>query len=151
MALTETDVMSWRGQTLVDGNGDKIGKIEEIYLDAETDVPEWALVTTGMFGTKQSFVPIQDATSSDDGNASASRSPSRPSRTRRRSIPTAACPTRKRPTSTALRPRLPAAARHEQPAGDGRDLSGPDTDDAMTRSEEELRVGTTEREPAACA
>ena len=28
----------------------------------------------------------------------------------------------------------------------GRDTSGPTTDDAMTRSEEELRVGTTERE-----
>jgi hypothetical protein len=28
----------------------------------------------------------------------------------------------------------------------GRDLSGPTTDDAMTRSEKELRVGTTQRE-----
>ena len=30
--------------------------------------------------------------------------------------------------------------------GSGHDTSGPNTDDAMTRSEEELRVGTTERE-----
>ena len=68
MALTETDVMQWRGENLVDSNGDKIGKIEEIYLDAETETPEWALVTTGMFGTKQSFVPIQDASAGDNGD-----------------------------------------------------------------------------------
>jgi sporulation protein YlmC with PRC-barrel domain len=68
VALTETDVRQWRGQNLVASDGDKIGKIEEIYLDAETDVPEWALVTTGMFGTKQSFVPIQDASAGENGD-----------------------------------------------------------------------------------
>ena len=62
MATTEHDVLSWRGQNLIDSHGDKIGKIEEIYLDADSNAPEWALVTTGLFGTKQSFVPIQDAT-----------------------------------------------------------------------------------------
>ena len=62
MATTEHDVLSWRGQNLMDSNDDKIGKIEEIYLDADSNAPEWALVTTGMFGTKQSFVPIEDAT-----------------------------------------------------------------------------------------
>ena len=47
MATTEHDVLSWRGQNLIDSHGDKIGKIEEIYLDADSNVPEWALVTTG--------------------------------------------------------------------------------------------------------
>ena len=68
MATTEHDVLSWRGQNLIDSNGDKIGKIEEIYLDADSNAPEWALVTTGMFGTKQSFVPIQDATPGENGD-----------------------------------------------------------------------------------
>ncbi|MFL6225842.1 MAG: YsnF/AvaK domain-containing protein, partial [Actinomycetes bacterium] len=35
---------------------------------------------------------------------------------------------------------------HVQDTAVGRDTSGPTTDDAMTRSEEELRVGTTQRE-----
>jgi hypothetical protein len=65
MATTHTDVLSWRGQTLIDANDDKIGKIEDIYLDADSNEPEWALVTTGMFGNKQSFVPIQDGTEGD--------------------------------------------------------------------------------------
>jgi sporulation protein YlmC with PRC-barrel domain len=52
---------------MVDSDGDKIGKIEEIYLDAETNEPEWAVVTTGLFGTKQTFVPIGDASTSGDG------------------------------------------------------------------------------------
>ncbi len=67
MPTTREDVLSWRGQDMVDADGDKIGTIEEIYLDAETDEPEWAVVTTGLFGTKQSFVPIGDASSTGDG------------------------------------------------------------------------------------
>src|SRR3954447_25755688 len=67
MATTRDDVLSWRGQDMVDNDGDKIGKIEEIYLDAETNEPEWAVVTTGLFGTKQTFVPIQDASQTGDG------------------------------------------------------------------------------------
>src|SRR3954463_4333185 len=67
MAQHREDVLSWRGQTLYDNDADKVGKIEEIYLDQETNEPEWAVVTTGLFGTKQTFVPITDATRTDDG------------------------------------------------------------------------------------
>ena len=55
------EVLEWRGQTMVGSGGDKIGKIEEIYLDTETEKPEWALVNTGLFGSASSFVPIADA------------------------------------------------------------------------------------------
>ncbi|MDP8977135.1 MAG: PRC and DUF2382 domain-containing protein [Actinomycetota bacterium] len=58
-------ILSWRGQTMYDANGDKLGKVEEIYLDNETDQPEWATVKTGLFGSSLSFVPIAEAT--DDG------------------------------------------------------------------------------------
>ena len=63
---TREDVLSWRGQDLLDSD-DKIGSIEEIYLDAESDEPEWAVVSTGLFGNKQTFVPIGDATATGDG------------------------------------------------------------------------------------
>ena len=64
---TTQEVLNWRGQDVVDRNGEKIGKIEEIYLDQETDAPEWALVNTGLFGSKSTFVPIANATPGDDG------------------------------------------------------------------------------------
>ncbi len=60
-------ILQFRGQTLRSRDGDKIGSIEEIYLDTETDEPEWALVHTGLFGTKQTFVPLRDASEGDDG------------------------------------------------------------------------------------
>jgi uncharacterized protein (TIGR02271 family) len=41
---------------------------------------------------------------------------------------------------------LPAGRERPTDDGAGRHLSGPETDDAMTRSEEELRVGTASRE-----
>jgi uncharacterized protein (TIGR02271 family) len=52
---------------MYDREGDKIGRIEEIYLDQQTDSPEWALVNTGLFGSKSTFVPIGNATPGDDG------------------------------------------------------------------------------------
>jgi uncharacterized protein (TIGR02271 family) len=63
---TTDDVLSWRGRQLVDRDGDKVGKIDEVYLDTTTNRPEWALVNTGLFGTKSTFVPLRDATATDD-------------------------------------------------------------------------------------
>ena len=112
--------------------GDKIGKIEEIYLDADTGEPEWALVHTGLFGTKQTFVPLRDATEDDGASARAVRE-GRRSRTRRASIPTASSPRTRRPSSTATTAELLRAdsdtgrARAEALAGGSSATSG-DTD-----------------------
>jgi hypothetical protein len=38
---------------MVDRDGDRIGTIDAIYLDDHTSQPEWALLNTGLFGTKQ--------------------------------------------------------------------------------------------------
>jgi uncharacterized protein (TIGR02271 family) len=140
-------VRTWQGRTLVDRDGDRIGTIDAIYLDDQTGQPEWALVTTGLFGTKASFVPLTQATPTDqdvrvpydkqlvkdaprvDPDQHLSEAEERQlwrhygldyDRT-----------TRRRATGRGAV---------------GRDTSGPTTDDAMTRSEEELRVGTAERE-----
>jgi uncharacterized protein (TIGR02271 family) len=156
MAPTQQDVLSLRGQPLRGTGGEKIGTIEEIYLDNDTQAPEWALVTTGLFGTKQTFVPIRDAGTADDGVT----------------VPydkdTVKDAPRIDPDGRLSREEETELYRHygieysdarsdsglpEGRTGDvadrdavGRDVSGPTTDDAMTRSEEELRVGTTERE-----
>src|SRR4051812_4677527 len=64
---TREDVLSWRGRDLIGNDGEKIGSIDDIYLDRETDQPEWAVVTTGLFGTKRTFVPLSDAQPSTNG------------------------------------------------------------------------------------
>src|SRR3954468_465828 len=55
------------GQDVYDEAGDKIGSASEVYLDDATGEPEWITVRTGMFGTKESFVPIRDADLTGDG------------------------------------------------------------------------------------
>src|SRR6201747_2177508 len=55
------------GQDVYDESGQKIGSASEVYLDDETGQPEWVTVKTGLFGTKESFVPIRDADLTGDG------------------------------------------------------------------------------------
>ncbi len=57
-----SDVDNLLGETLVGDDGEKIGKIEDVYLDADSRAPEWALVHTGLFGRRESFVPLGQAT-----------------------------------------------------------------------------------------
>src|SRR4029450_1216159 len=57
---------TWEGRGLVDRDGTRIGTIDAIYLDDQTGQPEWALVNTGLFGTKASFVPLAQATQTGD-------------------------------------------------------------------------------------
>ncbi len=52
---------TWRGHELIDRDGEKIGKIAEIYLDRNTDQPAWVTVKTGLFGKRETLVPINDA------------------------------------------------------------------------------------------
>jgi hypothetical protein len=66
MATTE-ETLTWRGMDLRDRDGDKIGTIDEIYEDTDTGKPEWALVHTGLFGTKRTFVPLREASMQGDG------------------------------------------------------------------------------------
>jgi uncharacterized protein (TIGR02271 family) len=166
---TIDDVRTWRGQQAHGRDGEKLGTIADIYLDRDTGEPEWAAIKTGLFGTKVSFAPLAEATHSGDGvqlpytkdqlkdapNAEAdgelsqeeeaalyrhygldySEAPSDSG------LPTGHDATDRDVTDGDLTDR--------ETTGRGRvghDTSGPTTDDAMTRSEEELRVGTAKRE-----
>jgi uncharacterized protein (TIGR02271 family) len=55
------------GRELRTTDGTKIGKIGQIYVDDYHDAPEWATVKTGLFGSNQSFVPLAESTLADDG------------------------------------------------------------------------------------
>ena len=61
------DVDTWDGQTLLSNDGDKIGQIESIYLDGDTDEPAWLAVKTGKLGSAVSLVPVHGATPANDG------------------------------------------------------------------------------------
>jgi uncharacterized protein (TIGR02271 family) len=164
MATTE-ETLTWRGMDLRDRDGDKIGTIDEIYEDTDTGKPEWALVHTGLFGTKRTFVPLREASMQGDGvtvpyekshvkdapgidpdgalsreeeqalyqhyslSYSTSRSDS--------GLPEGSSGTREFSDADTSRGSFGGAP----PVGN--DVSGPETDNAMTRSEEELDVGTT--------
>jgi uncharacterized protein (TIGR02271 family) len=55
------------GAPVYDNDGDKIGKVEEIFYDQQTRVPEWIGIGTGFFGKKRVLVPVKGAAPYDDG------------------------------------------------------------------------------------
>src|SRR4051794_7415687 len=158
--MNTNEISSWRGETVVDSSGDKVGKVEEIYLDEETGQPEWLAVKTGMFGSRLSFVPIEGVTMASGGltarweksqikdapNAEADGQLSQPEEARlyehyglhySESRSDSGLPNEMgRGTSTE----------GEMGRDVGHDRSGPSTDSAMTRSEEELRLGKSKEQ-----
>jgi uncharacterized protein (TIGR02271 family) len=164
---SENEASQAIGKTVYSGEGEKIGKVGQVFLDDQTGRPEFLTVNTGLFGSSESFVPVEGASINGDdisvpygketvkdapqvdadeghlaesderrlfehygrgygnGNASGNGNGS--------------------PEAWAGREdagdRDMAYAGHQQSAG--HDTSGPNTDDAMTRSEERLDVGTT--------
>jgi hypothetical protein len=57
----------WRGKLLVDSRGDKIGKLQEVYVDVETDDPQFGTVKEGIIGRHLTFVPLGGAHIGPDG------------------------------------------------------------------------------------
>ncbi|WP_067498884.1 DUF2382 domain-containing protein [Actinoplanes sp. TFC3] len=64
--LTQNDIARLSDADVYDTDGDKIGSVGQVYLDAESGDPEWVTVKTGLFGTKETFVPLQRASVSGD-------------------------------------------------------------------------------------
>jgi sporulation protein YlmC with PRC-barrel domain len=56
--VAEWNAADWHGKTLVDAEGEKIGKLQDIYVDVETDVPQFATVKEGFIGRHLTFVPL---------------------------------------------------------------------------------------------
>ena len=138
-------VATWRGRTMVDRDGDRIGTIGDVYLDDETGQPEWALVDTGLFKNVSAFVPLTQATPAGDqvrvpyGKAMVEDAP--------HMDPDGRLSQQEEAELYRFYGLEYGPARAGRQAGAaGQEVSGPATDDAMTRSEEELRVGTTREE-----
>src|SRR5205814_202585 len=65
--VTMERLQELRGAPVFDTSGDKIGSVEEIFLDDQTNQPEWIGLGTGFFGTKRVLVPVSGASFSADG------------------------------------------------------------------------------------
>jgi uncharacterized protein (TIGR02271 family) len=154
MTTEMTHAYDWQGRTVKDRNGEKIGKIDAVYVDQQTDKPEWALVNTGLFGTKASFVPIAGASPSGEDvvvQVEAQQVKDAPKMDSDQELSEHEEAELFRhygidyTTEGSVTATESAQATGSRGAV-GRDTSGPTTDEAMTRSEEELRVGTAQRE-----
>ena len=147
------------GQDVYDQSGEKIGSASEVYLDDETGQPEWATVRTGLFGTKESFVPIRNADLTNDGlrvavskeqvkdapkiDTDGHLSPEEEAELYRYYGMGAGTDT----ATTDMVDTTTTTAGYTDAVGTvGHDTSGPTTDNAMTRSEERMTVGTTAQE-----
>jgi len=65
-AAAQCDIGEWHGMEIVDTTGDPIGKLEEIYVDVETDEPQFGTVKEGLFGRHLTFVPLSGITVGPD-------------------------------------------------------------------------------------
>jgi sporulation protein YlmC with PRC-barrel domain len=52
------NIAEWHGKMIVDRNGEKIGKLQDVYVDVETDEPQFATVKEGLIDRHLTFVPV---------------------------------------------------------------------------------------------
>jgi uncharacterized protein (TIGR02271 family) len=65
--ISRDSVQTLIGGTAYSTDGDKIGSIGQVYLDNSSGEPAWVTVKTGLFGTNESFVPLEQAELTQDG------------------------------------------------------------------------------------
>ena len=168
--VSQDDLRTLIGATAYDNDGDKIGKVGQVYYDDDTSEPKWITVNTGLFGTNESFVPLQGAALSGERVSVAY------DKAKVKDAPNVADDGHLAPqeeqrlyeyyalgygtadvgesgyttTAETVTGRRDAGAVDEGAdrveRSTGHDTSGPNTDNAMTRSEERLKVGTETRE-----
>jgi uncharacterized protein (TIGR02271 family) len=153
---TMTEAYTWKDRDVIGADGEKIGRIKEVYEDRQTGKPEWALVSSGLFGMRSHFVPLSAAEPNGESvrvSATKDQVAAAPgvepdgelSEAEERTLfEHYGVPYTSAGSTTAQG--APGEGRGIQSSAGGHDVSGPTTDDAMTRSEEELHVGTAQRE-----
>jgi len=164
-----SDPAQLNGVTVQDSDGGKIGKVTDVYLDDQTSKPEWAAVKTGMFGGHVSLVPLANA--EFDGEAlkvpydkdqvknAPHQDPAQELSPKQEAeifdhygvayggeTVTAKTGGKGKQDSAQTGNKRQTGGKGKQESGQvggpGQDTSGENTDKAMTRSEEQLHVGT---------
>ncbi len=147
--ITQDDIHRIAGTDVYDADGDKIGTAGQVYLDNHSGAPEWVSVRTGLFGTKESFVPLQGARLGGD-RLEVAFGKERVKDAPRIDVDGSLTPAEESELYTYY-----GLSAHGERSADGRahtafdtghDTSGPTTDTAMTRSEEHLVAGTRSEE-----
>lgn len=145
MANDQTKILEQlEGNTVISSDGEKVGKVADVYFDEQTGVPEWGLVTTGLFGSRHSFVPLTTAELGDEVRLQVTKAQveSAPN------IDDDGELTQDEEAQLASHYGMAyseAPSDSGLPTGGGAPAPAPSGDDAMTRSEEELRIGTVKR------
>jgi uncharacterized protein (TIGR02271 family) len=150
-----TEAYEWQGRSIVGEDGEKIGTVKDIYLDHRTGKPEWATVSSGLFGMKSHFVPLASATPvAEDVRVAVTNEQVKSApgvdpdgelseQEEQRLFEHYGVPYTTEGSTTAQG--TPGTG-DERAAAETYDSSRSGADDAMTRSEEELRVGTARQE-----
>ena len=162
--ITHEQLRDVIGSTAYDSDGDKIGKIGNVYYDDATEQPKWLTVATGLFGSNETFIPVQGSEFSGDGRVTTTYDKAMIKDAPNVSAEGHLSPEEEQQlyryynlgedtgrTGTGTVEQDSTAGRDRRDLGgeadvEGRDTSGPTTDKAMTRSEEQLRVGTESRD-----
>lgn len=59
-------IEAWRGQQVIDPDGEQLGKLDEVFFDAASGTPLLIAVKSGLLGRKSALVPVNDATVGPD-------------------------------------------------------------------------------------
>lgn len=150
--IDTTNINDLIGADVYGSDDEKIGSVGQVYIDDQAQTPTWVTIKTGLFGTSETFAPLDDA-SFDGHDVRVAYTKDKVKDAPR----IASDGSISREEEDALYTYYgngttpPDAALYDQdtdrgadaPRGpEGYDTSGPTTDGAMTRSEEQLRVGT---------
>jgi hypothetical protein len=57
----------WLGKALIDCEGERIGRLQDVYVDVETDAPQFGTVKEGFLDRHLTFVPLAGAEVGPDG------------------------------------------------------------------------------------
>lgn len=146
--ISRDQLKTLHGKTLLGTDGDTLGTVDTLYADRENGEPTFTTVHTGLIEGRTSFVPLAQADVRGDDVV----------------VPYGAELVQDAPSidpdgelSPEEEQRLydhyglgdsggQAVTSGDEPRGAGHDTSGPNSDDAMTRSEEHLQVGTQQVE-----
>lgn len=155
-----------RNGNILSTDGDKIGSIGQVYADDDNGQPTWVTAKTGLFGSSESFVPLEGARIEGDDvvvpytkdqvkdaprvDADGHLEPSEEDRLYQHYQLNGGGRTYTEATTghDAGTAGIAGTDRYDERGTVGHDTSGPTTDDAMTRSEERLNVGTEKQETA---
>lgn len=147
-----TGAYGWEGREVIDRDGERVGVIRSLYAHEGSQTPAWAAVRTGLFGTKETFVPI--AAAQPSGEQVRVQVTKEDIRDAPRIEPHGELSLEQEGElyrhygmgSPSAAPEAGPTDAEVAATGTETATGGHATDEAMTRSEEEVHVGTARRE-----